>query len=68
MIIDGRASWYKSINISDAYQNFDIPVRQALGDLNLVEVSRSIIVDRRPQQVSKIADIFGSHNLWRMCL
>jgi hypothetical protein len=55
VIVNRRAFAHQGIDIGDSDQHSGCPVGQLLGDFDLIEVPRRVIVDRRPQQVSQIA-------------
>ena len=57
MLIDRGLLRNESIHVRDADHNFDVAIRKALGDLDLIEVARGIVVDGRPQQISQVADV-----------
>ena len=65
MSIDGRVFGDKSIDVGDADHYFDVAIGQALGNLDLVEIFRCIVVDRRPKQIAQITHLVGRRELWR---
>ena len=56
----------KRIHIGDAHHHLDAAIGQAFGDFDLVEIARSIVIDRRPKQPAQIAHLIGRRQLWRM--
>ncbi len=46
----------QGIDIGDRDEDFYLAVTQWLGDRKLVEITRIVIVDRRPGQLAQIAD------------
>jgi hypothetical protein len=55
MPVDRRILGYVAIHVGDADADADIAVRQALGDFDLVQIARSVVVDGRPEQAAQIA-------------
>jgi len=49
-----------------ADQDLDVAIGQALGDLDLVEIFRGVVVDRRPEQVAQVGHFGGGRELGRM--
>ena len=68
MLIDGRILGHKGVDIGDSYQHFDISVGQAFSHFDLVEIARSVIVNRRPEEIPQIAHVRACGHLRRMCL
>ena len=66
VLIDGGTLADECIDIGDADHDLDISIRLALGDFDLIEIFRSVVVDRRPKQIPQIADFVGRGELWRM--
>ena len=66
MLIDGRIFGDKSVHVGDADHHFDVAIGQALGDFDLVEIFRGVVVDRRPQQTAQVANLVGRRQLRRM--
>jgi hypothetical protein len=44
----------EGVHVRDAKQDADVTVREALGEFDLVKIARGWIVDRRPEQFSKV--------------
>ena len=57
VIVDGRARGHERVHVRDADQHSHRAVGQSLGDFNLIEVARRVVVDRRPQQAAQIAHL-----------
>ena len=57
MAVDDRAGVNARVHIGHADQHANTPIGQLLGPLDLIQILRGIIVDRRPEQA---AQIFGS--------
>ena len=55
VLVDGRGFGDESVDVGDADHDFDAAIGKALGDFDLVEVLRSVVVNRRPQQIAEIA-------------
>jgi len=55
--------WDKGIHVGDADQDLDVAIGQALGDLDLVEIFRGVVVDRRPEQVAQVGHFGGGREL-----
>ena len=53
--IDRRSIRDRRIHIGDRHENGDGAIREGLGDRQLIEVARVVIVDRRPQAVAHLA-------------
>ena len=64
--VDGGALWDEGIHVRDTHQNFCLPVWQALGEFNLVEIARSIVVDGGPEQIAQIANSRAGRDLRRV--
>jgi hypothetical protein len=67
VLIDGRILGHEGIYIGDSYQHFDISVGQAFRHFDLVEIARSVIVNRRPQEIPQIPYVRACGRLRRMC-
>jgi len=48
---------HRCIHVSDTDHHFDAAIGKTLREFNLIEVARSIVIDRRPQQTPQIAHI-----------
>src|SRR5260370_29422080 len=55
----------KGVYVGDANHHFDVAIRQALGDLDLVEVFGCVVVNRGPQQAAQITYLVGRRKLRR---
>ena len=54
--VDRRQSVDDRIHVGDGHEHFDLVAGQGLGDRQLIEVPRVIVIDRGPEQVSQVAD------------
>jgi hypothetical protein len=59
VLIDGRIFGDEGVHVGDADHDLDAAVGQALGDFDLVEVFRGVVVDGRPEQAAQIPNVFG---------
>ena len=66
MQVDGSLLGDECIHVRDADHDLHVAVRATVGDFDLVKVTRSVVVDRRPEQVSQIANVASRHNLRRL--
>jgi len=48
---------HEGIHVGDSDQHFDVPDGQPFGDLDLIEIARSVVVDRGPKQCPQIMNI-----------
>ena len=55
--IDRRQSGDDRIHVGDGHEHFDLVAGQGLGDRQLIEVPRVIVIDRGPEQVPQVADV-----------
>ena len=62
VLIDRSQLGHERIDVGDPDHDPDPAIGQTLGNLDLVEVARGVVVDRRPEQISKVANIaLSSH-------
>src|SRR5208337_3165863 len=66
MLIDGRVLRDERIDIRDSYQHPRLTGRQPLSYLNLIEITRGIVIDRRPELIAQIANRSSRRHLWRV--
>jgi len=66
MLIDRRLFRNEGIDVGDAYHHLDAAVGKAFGKLDLIEIARSVVVDRRPQKAAQIADTATGADLRRI--
>ena len=62
MLIDWSLFGDECIYVGDANQNLYVSVGQALDDFDLIEIAGGVIVDRRPEQASEVADVFSGRD------
>ncbi len=66
VIVDGRARGHERVHVRDADAHPHRAVGQSLGDFNLIEITRRVVVDRRPQQAAQIAHVRSCRDSGRM--
>ena len=59
MFVDGRAVLNQRVHIGDSHANFDISPKQGLGDGELIEVPRVIVVNGSPKEVRQVPNPEG---------
>ena len=57
MGVYGRAFGNGPIHIGDADQDADAAVAQVLGEFDLVEIARRVVIDGGPEQLAQIAHV-----------
>ena len=55
VLVERRATVHERFDVGDPHPNTDVSRRELLRDLDLVEVARFVVVDRRPRERAKIA-------------
>ena len=55
MAIDRRSLEYGSVDIGDGDENLHAAAREGVGDRQLIEVSRVVVIDRAPQRRAQVA-------------
>src|SRR5262249_51519058 len=58
MTIDGRAPGDRSVDIRDRDEQLHVAARQRLGDRQLIEIARVVVVDRAPEEPAQVAHRF----------
>ena len=53
--VDGRGFGYEPIDISDSHQHLDAAPGKTLGDFDLIEIARGVVVDGRPEKRAEVA-------------
>ena len=66
VLVDGRVRRNERVDVGDRHQHLDVAVRQPLGHLDLIEVARRVVVDRRPEQAAQIANVGARLEMRRM--
>jgi hypothetical protein len=56
VLVDRGAARHQGIHIGDADRDLDRAVGQPLGDLDLVQVHRVVVVDGGPEEAAQVAD------------
>ncbi len=64
MLIYGGVLRDEGINICDAHQHTRLTCGQPLSYLDLVEISRSVVIDRRPEQIAQVTNRSTRRHLW----
>ena len=57
MRVDCAVAGHQGVDVSDAHQNADVAVWKLVGDLDLVEILRGVVVNRGPEQVAQVVDV-----------
>ena len=55
VLVDRAVLRHEGVDVGDADQNANVAVRQALAHLDLIEIARLAVVDRRPEERTQIA-------------
>ena len=66
MLVDGSLLGDEGIHVCNTDHDLHIAVGSALGDFNLIQIARGVVVDRGPEEVAKIANIAAGCDLWRI--
>ena len=66
VLIDGSLFRDERVDIGNADENFHAAIWLSFGNFDLIEIARSVIVNRRPEEVSQIAHIFSRGDLGRV--
>ena len=56
MLIEQAALRHAHVNIGNADKHANASVGQLLGPFNLVQIFRSVVVDRRPKKIAQILE------------
>ena len=57
VLVDRRILRHERVDVGDGDQHPRRAVGQPLGDLELIEIARRVVVDGRPEQTAQVADI-----------
>ena len=63
--VGGRLLRDQCVDVGDRDENANRAVAQLVGDLDLIEVARFGVVDRRPQEIAQVAHSIGASRLNR---
>lgn len=66
VLVDRRQLGRERIYVGDADHDLDAAIGQPLGDLDLIEIARRVVIDRRPEQASEVAYIYIGGDFRRM--
>ena len=54
MCVEGEAFADIGVDVCDADQHFNTAVGELFGDFDLIEIARSVVIDRRPEEAALI--------------
>ena len=66
VLIDRGRLGNKCIHVGNADHDFHVTIRDTFGHFDLIEITRRVIVDGRPEQIAEIANVSVGSDLRRM--